>query len=107
MLGLDFLHGRLANLHTGGQACHRIPTADWDHTDPCVVEQEDQVVMSHQGDHSEGHPQEARLVALLVARLDLVETTIRWERDNRRLEVGCQRLGVELPLSLWILGLEG
>ena len=58
--------------------------------------------MSHQGDHSEGHPQEARLVALLVARLELVETTgttIQWERDNRH-TVGCQMLELELPFSL-------
>ena len=65
---------------------------------------------NHQGDHSEGHPQEARLVALLVARLVVEATTemmILWERDNRRLEVGCQMLELELPLSLLTLGLEG
>ena len=83
LLGLDFLHSRLASLHTGVWACLRIPTAAWDHTDPWVV------VLSHQGDHPEGHP----LVAPLVARLEVEATTemmIPWERDNRRVEVGCQ-----------------
>lgn len=76
-----------------------------------MVVQEEQVATNHQGDHSEGHPQEARLVALLVARLEQVEATtemmIPWERDNRRLEVGCQMLEPELPLFLLTLGLEG
>ena len=76
-----------------------------------MVAQEEQVATNHQGNHSEDHPQEARLVALLVARLEQVEVTtetmIPWERDNRRLEVGCQMLDSELPLSLWILDLEG
>ena len=64
---------------------------------------------SHQGDHPEGHPQEARLVAPLVARLEVeatTETMIPWERDNRRTEVGYWMLELELPLSLWTLGLE-
>ena len=66
---------------------------------------------NHQGDHSKGHPQEARLAALLVARLEQVEATtemmIPWERGNRRLEVGCQMLESELLLFLLTLGLEG
>ena len=73
-----------------------------------MVEQEDQVATNHQGDHSEDHPQEARLVALLAARLELVatvETTIPWEREDRH-TVGCQMLITELPLSLWTLDLE-
>ena len=70
-----------------------------------MVAQEELVAMNHQGDHSEGHPQEARLVALLAARLELVETTettIRWERDSRH-TVGCQMLELELLPSLWTL----
>ena len=65
--------------------------------------------MNHQGDHSEGHPKEARLVVLLAARLELVETaemTILWERENRH-TVGGQMLELELPLSLLTQGLEG
>ena len=100
MLGLDCLHSRLANLHTGVWACLRIPAAAWDHTDPWVV------VLSHQRDHSEGHP----LVDPLVACLEVeatIEMMIPWKRDSRHEEVDYQMLELELPLSLWTLGLEG
>ena len=77
----------------------------WDHTDPWVVEQEDQVVMNHQGGHPEGHPQEARLAARLEMAV-MAEMMIPWERESRHMEVGCRMLDIELPLSLWTLGLE-